>query len=103
MVTPLTDGVLNPLIVGAADLLGIDEIYAVGGAQAIAALAYGTQSIPMVDCIVGPGNAFVAAAKREVYGQVAIDQIAGPSEILIVADNSNNQIGRGRLTKPGRT
>ena len=90
MVTPLTDGVLNPLIVGAADLLGIDEIYAVGGAQAIAALAYGTQSIPMVDCIVGPGNAFVAAAKREVYGQVAIDQIAGPSEILIVADNSNN-------------
>jgi len=90
MVTPLTDGVLNPLIVGAADLLGIDEIYAIGGAQAVAALAYGTQSVPMVDCIVGPGNAFVAAAKREVYGQVAIDQIAGPSEILVVADNGNN-------------
>ena len=90
MVTPLTDDQVNPLVVAAAELLGIDEIYAVGGAQAVAALAYGTKTIAPVDCIVGPGNAYVAAAKREVYGQVGIDQIAGPSEILVVADNSNN-------------
>ena len=90
MVTPLVDGLLNPLIASAADLLGIEEIYAVGGAQAIGALAFGTETIDPVDCIVGPGNAYVAAAKREVYGRVAIDQIAGPSEILIVADQTNN-------------
>ncbi len=90
MVVPAPDGALNPLVLAAAELAGISEIYRVGGAQAIAALAYGTQSIAPVDVITGPGNAYVAAAKREVFGAVGIDMIAGPSEILVVADNKND-------------
>jgi histidinol dehydrogenase len=85
MVVPAPDGVLNPLVLAAADLAGIDEIYRVGGAQAVAALAYGTATIAPVDKIVGPGNAYVAAAKRLVFGKVGIDMIAGPSEVLILA------------------
>lgn len=89
MVTPPgADGAVSPAILAAASIAGVDEIYKVGGAQAIAALAYGTESIPRVDKIVGPGNAFVAEAKRQVFGQVAIDMIAGPSEILILADKT---------------
>ena len=80
------DGKIRPVILAAAKAAGIDEIYKIGGAQAVAALAYGTQSVPRVDKIVGPGNAYVAEAKRQVFGQVSIDMIAGPSEILIVAD-----------------
>ena len=91
MVTPPNaQGKINPAILAAARIAGVDKIYKVGGAQAIAALAYGTQSIPKVDKIVGPGNAFVAEAKRQVYGQVSIDMIAGPSEILIVSDGKSN-------------
>ena len=91
MVTPPDkDGRINPVILAAAKIAGVDEIYKVGGAQAIAALAYGTESIPKVDKIVGPGNAFVAEAKRQVYGIVSIDMIAGPSEIMIVADKDND-------------
>jgi len=91
MVTPPgKDGKVNPVILAAASVAGIDKIFKVGGAQAIAALAYGTESIPRVDKIVGPGNAFVAEAKKQVYGQVSIDMIAGPSEILIVADGASN-------------
>ena len=91
MVTPPTkDGKVNPVILAAAYVAGIDRIFKVGGAQAIAALAYGTQSIPKVDKIVGPGNAFVAEAKKQVFGVVSIDMIAGPSEILIVADSKSN-------------
>lgn len=90
MVVPTPDGVLNPVVVAAARLAGVDEIYRIGGAQAVAALAYGTATIPAVDKIVGPGNAYVAAAKRQVYGQVGIDSIAGPSEILVVADAAND-------------
>ena len=91
MVTPPTkDGSVNPAILAAAKVAGVDHIYKVGGAQAIAALAYGTDSIPPVDKIVGPGNAFVAEAKKQVFGKVAIDMIAGPSEILIVADGKSN-------------
>jgi histidinol dehydrogenase len=90
MVVPAPDGKLNPLVLAAAKLAGVDEIYRVGGAQAIAALAYGTQSIAAVAKIVGPGNAYVAAAKRLVFGQVGIDMIAGPSEVLILADNTGN-------------
>ncbi len=91
MVTPPgPDGKVNPAILAAAHVAGIDKIFKVGGAQAIAALAYGTESIPAVDKIVGPGNAFVAEAKRQVFGKVAIDMIAGPSEILIVADGKSN-------------
>lgn len=86
MVAPTPDGVLRPEVLAAARLAGIDEIYCIGGAQAVAALAYGTASITPVDLIVGPGNAYVAEAKRQVFGQVGIDMIAGPSEILIVAD-----------------
>ncbi|WP_373353895.1 histidinol dehydrogenase [Pseudoroseicyclus sp. CXY001] len=85
---PAPDGVLNPLVLLAAKLAGVDEIYRVGGAQAIAALAYGTETIAPVDKITGPGNAFVAAAKRAVFGKVGIDMIAGPSEILIIADKT---------------
>ncbi len=89
MVTPPDkSGRVNPVILAAASVAGVDQIYKVGGAQAIAALAYGTESIPRVDKIVGPGNAFVAEAKKQVYGTVAIDMIAGPSEILIVADST---------------
>ncbi len=87
---PTPDGVLNPLVLLAARIAGVDEIYRIGGAQAIAALAYGTESIAPVDKITGPGNAFVAAAKRRVFGKVGIDMIAGPSEILVIADKDNN-------------
>lgn len=87
---PTPDGVLNPLVLLAAHLAGVDEIYRIGGAQAIAALAYGTQTIAPVDKITGPGNAFVAAAKRRVFGTVGIDMIAGPSEILVIADADND-------------
>ena len=90
MVVPTPDGVLNPLVLAAAHLAGVTEIYRVGGAQAVAALAYGTQTIAAVDKVVGPGNAWVAAAKRQVFGQVGIDSIAGPSEILVVADRDND-------------
>ena len=91
MVTPPgKTGKINPAILAAAKIAGIDRIFKVGGAQAVAALAYGTESIPKVDKIVGPGNAYVAEAKRQVFGQVAIDMIAGPSEILVVADGSAN-------------
>ena len=91
MVTPPNaQGKVNPVILAAAKVAGVDKIFKVGGAQAIAALAYGTESIPKVDKIVGPGNAFVAEAKKQVYGLVSIDMIAGPSEILIVADGATN-------------
>jgi histidinol dehydrogenase len=90
MVVPAPDGVINPLVLAAARLAGVDEVYRVGGAQAVAALAYGTATIRPVDKIVGPGNAFVAAAKRQVFGTVGIDMIAGPSEILVVADGKND-------------
>ena len=90
MVAPSPDGKLNPLVLAAAKLAGVDEVYRVGGAQAVAALAYGTQTIRPVAKIVGPGNAYVAAAKRRVFGQVGIDMIAGPSEVLILADGSAN-------------
>jgi histidinol dehydrogenase len=90
MVVPAPDGVLNPLVLAAAALAGIDEIYRVGGAQAVAALAYGTATIAPVDKIVGPGNAYVAAAKRLVFGKVGIDMIAGPSEVLILAGCNAN-------------
>ena len=91
MVTPPNaQGKVNPAILAAARIAGVDKIFKVGGAQAIAALAYGTESIPKVDKIVGPGNAFVAEAKRQVYGQVSIDMIAGPSEILIVSDGKTD-------------
>ncbi len=89
MVTPpKSDGKINPAILAAAKIAGVDRIFKVGGAQAVAALAYGTQSIPKVDKIVGPGNAFVAEAKKQVFGRVSIDMIAGPSEILVVADST---------------
>ena len=90
MVVPAPDGKLNPLVLAAAQLAGVDEIYRVGGAQAVAALAYGTQTIKPVAKIVGPGNAYVAAAKRLVFGKVGIDMIAGPSEVLIIADKTGN-------------
>lgn len=87
---PTPDGEVNPLVLLAARLAGVDEIYRIGGAQAIAALAYGTATIPPVDKITGPGNAFVAAAKRRVFGKVGIDMIAGPSEILVIADGAGD-------------
>ncbi|MEQ9241725.1 histidinol dehydrogenase [Roseovarius indicus] len=87
---PTPDGVANPLVLLAARIAGVDEIYRVGGAQAVAALAYGTESIAPVDKITGPGNAYVAAAKRRVFGRVGIDMIAGPSEILVIADADND-------------
>ncbi len=90
MVVPAPDGKLNPLVLAAAGLAGVDEIYRIGGAQAVAALAYGTPTIRPVAKIVGPGNAYVAAAKRLVFGTVGIDMIAGPSEVLILADKSGN-------------
>ena len=90
MVVPTPDGEINPLVLAAARIAGIDEIYRVGGAQAVAALAYGTETIAPVAKIVGPGNAFVAAAKRQVFGIVGIDMIAGPSEVLVVADADND-------------
>jgi histidinol dehydrogenase len=90
MVVPTPDGKLNPLVLAAARIAGVDEIYRIGGAQAVGALAYGTETIRAVDKIVGPGNAYVAAAKRHVFGTVGIDMIAGPSEILVVADGAND-------------
>lgn len=90
MVTPTPGGEVNPLVLAAAALIGIDEIWRVGGAQAIGALAYGTERIAPVDVIVGPGNAWVAEAKRQLYGVVGIDMVAGPSEILVVADSAND-------------
>ena len=86
MVTPTPGGLRNPMVLAAAAIAGVDRAFAIGGAQAVAALAYGTASIPAVDKIVGPGNAYVAAAKRRVFGTVGIDMIAGPSEILIICD-----------------
>jgi histidinol dehydrogenase len=90
MVVPAPGGKLSPLVLAAAKLAGVDEIYRIGGAQAVAALAYGTETIKSVAKIVGPGNAYVAAAKRRVFGQVGIDMIAGPSEVLILADSTGN-------------
>ncbi|HOC59871.1 MAG: histidinol dehydrogenase [Syntrophaceae bacterium] len=90
LVSPVKDGRINPLIAAAADVAGVDRIFKIGGAQAIAAMAYGTQSVPRVDKIVGPGNAYVAAAKKLVFGQVAIDMIAGPSEVVVIADQTAN-------------
>jgi histidinol dehydrogenase len=89
MVTPASGGTLNPLVLAAARRAGVSDIYRIGGAQAVAALAWGTESLAPVDKIVGPGNAYVAAAKREVFGQVGIDSVAGPSEILVIADGGN--------------
>src|SRR2546429_457276 len=90
MTVPAPRGELNPLVLAAAKLAGVDEIFRIGGAQAIAALAYGTATIVPIAKIVGPGNAYVAAAKRIVFGKVGIDTIAGPSEVLIVADRNGN-------------
>ncbi|MEY4496687.1 MAG: hypothetical protein RL744_1751 [Pseudomonadota bacterium] len=90
MVVPTPDGARNPLVLAAAYLSGVDRVFTIGGAQAVGALAYGTQTIPPVDKIVGPGNAYVAAAKRRVFGTVGIDMIAGPSEILVLCDGSSN-------------
>ncbi|WP_099863888.1 histidinol dehydrogenase [Pararhizobium haloflavum] len=90
MVVPARDGAINPAVLAAASIAGITEIYRIGGAQAVAALAYGTETIRPVDKIVGPGNAFVASAKRQVFGKVGIDMIAGPSEVLVVADGDNS-------------
>jgi histidinol dehydrogenase len=90
MVVPSPRGELNPLVLAAAQLAGVEEIYRIGGAQAVAALAYGTETIKPVVKIVGPGNAYVAAAKRQVFGTVGIDSIAGPSEVLVIADKNNN-------------
>ncbi len=90
MCVPCPGGALNPLVLAAARRAGVDEIYRVGGAQAIAALAYGTASIAPVDRIVGPGNAYVAEAKRQVFGRVGIDSIAGPSEVVVLADAAND-------------
>lgn len=90
MVVPTPNGDRNPLVLAAAHLARVDRVFAIGGAQAVAALAYGTQTLPQVDKIVGPGNAYVAAAKRRVFGVVGIDMIAGPSEVLVIADSSAN-------------
>ena len=90
MVTPAKEGKVKPVILAAAKIAGVDRVFKIGGAQAVAALAYGTESVPKVDKIVGPGNAFVAEAKKQVFGTVDIDMIAGPSEILVVADSTNN-------------
>ncbi|OZA90635.1 MAG: histidinol dehydrogenase, partial [Erythrobacter sp. 34-65-8] len=90
VVTPTPKGVINPLVLAAAHVAGVDEIWRVGGAHAVAALAYGTQRIKRVDVITGPGNAYVAEAKRQLYGVVGIDMVAGPSEILVIADKAND-------------
>ena len=104
MVVPAPQGRINPLVLAAAHLAGIEEIYRVGGAQAIAALAYGTETIAPVAKIVGPGNAYVAAAKRRVFGTVGIDMIAGPSEVLVLADaHRQSRLDRRRPSGPGRT
>jgi histidinol dehydrogenase len=90
MVVPTPDGVRNALVLAAAAIAGVDRVFTIGGAQAVGALAYGTSTIPQVDKIVGPGNAYVAAAKRRVFGTVGIDMIAGPSEILVICDGSTD-------------
>jgi histidinol dehydrogenase len=90
MVVPTPDGERNPLVLAAAAVCGVDRVFCIGGAQAVAALAYGTQTVPQVDKIVGPGNAYVAAAKRRVFGVVGIDMVAGPSEILIICDGQTD-------------
>ncbi len=90
MVVPTPDGVRNPLVLAAAHLAGVSRAFTIGGAQAIAALAYGTATVPAVDKICGPGNAYVAAAKRRVFGTVGIDMVAGVSEILVIADATAN-------------
>jgi histidinol dehydrogenase len=90
MVVPTPDGIKNQLVLAAAHLSGVDRVFTVGGAQAVAALAYGTRTIPRVDKVVGPGNAYVASAKRRVFGVVGIDMVAGPSEILVVCDGKTN-------------
>src|SRR5699024_2712822 len=90
MTTPASGGAVSDVILAAAKIAGVDRVFRVGGAQAVAALAYGTETVPQVDKIVGPGNAFVAEAKRQVFGQVAIDMIAGPSEILVVSDGKSD-------------
>jgi histidinol dehydrogenase len=90
MVVPTPKGEKNKLLLAAAHIAGVDKVYAIGGAQAVSALAYGTQTLPQVDKIVGPGNAYVAAAKRQVFGIVGIDMVAGPSEILIIGDGSTD-------------
>ena len=90
IVVPAPDGFVSPMVLAAASIAGVTEIWKIGGAQAVAALAYGTQTIQPVDKIVGPGNAYVATAKRQVYGKVGIDSIAGPSEILVIADRDND-------------
>src|SRR5207244_8325969 len=87
---PTPDGERNPLVLAAASIAGVDRVFTIGGAQAIAALAYGTQTIPQVDKIIGPGNAYVAAAKRRVFGTVGIDMVAGPSEILVICDGATD-------------
>lgn len=104
MVTPpQKDGLISPYTLAAAKLGGVDEIYMVGGAQAVAALAYGTETIPRVDKITGPGNAFVAAAKQIVSGDVGIDMVARPSEVCVLADaHGQAHGGRGRPDGPGR-
>ena len=90
MVVPTPDGITNPMVLAAASIAGVDRIFRIGGAQAVAALAYGTKTIPTVDKIVGPGNVYVATAKRLVFGKVGIDMIAGPSEVLVICDDSAN-------------
>jgi histidinol dehydrogenase len=90
IVTPTPDGEMNPLVLAAAKIAGVSEVWRIGGAQAVAALAYGTEKIAPVDVIVGPGNAWVAEAKRQLYGVVGIDMVAGPSEIVVVADEKND-------------
>ena len=90
MVVPTPDGEVNDMVLAAAAIAGVDRVFAIGGAQAVAALAYGTDTIPPVDKIVGPGNAYVATAKRMVFGKVGIDMIAGPSEILVVCDGQTD-------------
>ena len=90
MVVPTPDGEVNPMVMAAAVIAGVDRVFTIGGAQAVAALAYGTETIPQVDKIVGPGNAYVASAKQQVFGQVGIDMLAGPSEVLVICDASAN-------------
>ncbi|NNV00986.1 histidinol dehydrogenase, partial [Geobacillus sp. DSP4a] len=90
MVVPTPRGEINEIVLAAACIAGVDRVFTIGGAQAVAALAYGTESVPRVDKIVGPGNIYVATAKRHVFGQVGIDMIAGPSEILVVCDGQTD-------------
>ena len=103
MVVPTPGGEMNELVLAAAALVGVDRVFAVGGAQAVAALAYGTQTVPQVDKIVGPGNIYVATAKRMVFGEVGIDMVAGPSEILVICDGQHaRRLDRHGSVLPGR-